>query len=140
MHDYARHMIASTAAQVLPFRGLAIRRAFLRQFLPYCIVARPDGRGLLLNREHKPLGWPPRRAGMVDYSDPMFESMVVEIPADRVSQFPVTTNEFGTFLYLYGSAYDEAAPWVSTEVSVRYLERLKLLLGTSVIDREGCHP
>ena len=140
MHDYARHLIASTAAQVLPFRGLAIRRAFLRQYLPYCIVARPDGRGLLLNREFKPLGWPPRRKSLVDYSDPMFESMTVEIPEGRVARLPATTNEFGTFLYLYGRAYDEEAPWVSTEVSKRYLERLRLLLGTERMDRDGCHP
>lgn len=133
-------MIASTAAQVLPFRGLAIRRAFLRQFLPYCIAARPDGRGVLLNREYKPLGWPPRRVGMVDYGDPMFESMTVDIPESFAAQCPRNTTDRGTFLYLYGAPYQEAAPWISTEVSVRYLERLKLLLGASVIDREGCHP
>lgn len=140
MHDYARHLIASTASQVLPCRGQSIKRSFLRQYLPYCIAARPGGRGVLLNREYKPLGWPPRRKGLVDYSDPMFESMTVDIPQDFFEHCPRTTNERGTFLYLYGRAYNEEAPWNDTDIAWLYLGRLRSLLETDRMDREGCHP
>jgi hypothetical protein len=140
MHDYARHLVASTAAQVLPCRGNALRATIVRQFLPYCIAARPDGRGVLLNRSYKPLGWPPRRTGFVDFNDPMFDSMAVEIPPDFLEFCPRETTEHGTFLFLYGRAYGEDSPWSDNDTAWLYLGRLKNLIGAERMDREGCQP
>lgn len=140
MHDYARHLIASTAAQVLPCRDNAIKAAIARQFLPYCLSPRSDGRAILLNREHKPLGWPTRLSCFVDYDSPEFSSMVVDLPPAFAEYAPRATTEHGTFLYLYGRVAGDDPPWSSTDAAWLYLGKLRALLDTDSITREGCQP
>lgn len=139
MHDYARHLVASTAAQVLPATS-PIKNVIARQFLPYCVCLRPDGRYILLNREYKPLGWPTRLAGFVDYDRPEFESMMVDPPVDFLRAATSTTSDRGTFFYLYGKVDGCDPPWTSPEAAKRYLYKLGVLLDAERMTREGCQP
>lgn len=136
MHDYARHLVASIAAQVLPARNNPLKSAIARQFLPYCVSRCADGRFILLNREYKPLGWPTRRRCRVHYDAPEFESMRVTLDAVLVDGLPEFTSDAGTFHYLYGRDGVEA-PWRGLEWSNRYLSVLLPLLDAVSASREG---
>lgn len=140
MHDYARHLIASTAAQVLPCRDNSTKAVIARQFLPYCAARLADGRAILLNREYKPLGWPTRRSGFVDYEAAEFESMRVRLPDWFYVAAPAATTDRGTFHYIYGKPAGEDTPWTSTAAAASYIARLEALLGCERITREGCQP
>lgn len=137
MHDYVRHLVASVAAQALPANGSSFRAAIARQFLPYCVhKIAGDGRYILLSREHKPLGWPTRRKGFVDYSDAMFESVKVSLSELALADLPRAASEHGEFVYLYGKD-DSPAPWVDDDAAMRYIGRLCLVLGIASCSREG---
>lgn len=136
MHEYARHLVASTAAQVLPCRGSSTKAAIARQFLPYCLSPVGDGY-ILLNREYKPLGWPTRLRGRVDYGDPMFASMVVAVDRDAVSTLHSAKSHDGQFFYLYGGSGSIPAPWTDSNAAAFYLCTIKALFGLRSISREG---
>lgn len=140
MHEYARQFLASTAAQLLPCRGSSIKTALVRQFLPYCLGKLGDGRYVLLNREYKPLGWPTRRRGRVDYDDPMFESMRVHVPRYALDELPAVETKDGTFLYLYGSHVDIDPPWKGEAAARAYLHRLGDIIEANSLRREGVEP
>ncbi len=135
MHDYARHLVASTAAQVLPARGSSVKTAIARQFLPYCVSPVGD-RFILLNREYKPLGWPTRRKGRVDYGDPMFASMLVWLDHTDVACLPSATTDAGVFFYLYGLD-DRPPPWRDVDSACAYVRSICALLGSRHVSREG---
>lgn len=125
MTDYARVFAASVAATILPARGQRLRARLARQLLPYAVVQLDGSRGLLLNRNYKPLGWPDERRDRVDYADPQFASMAITLPAGTEWH----TNPDGQrFVYLYGGPVGRA-PWFSADAARSYLARLSALLG-----------
>lgn len=136
MTEYARQFVASTAALALPTNGGPFKANIARQFLPYCVAPVGD-RYILLNREYKPLGWPTRRRGFLDYTDPQFSSMLVFIDHTHLAQLPWRQTENGRFSYLYGTD-GVPAPWESAEAAAEYVRTLTWLLGCKYITREGC--
>lgn len=135
MTEYARQFTASAAALILPVRDSSFKAAIARQFLPYCITPVGD-HFMLLSREYKPLGWPTRRRGFIDYTDAQYASMLLWVDHAFVSRLPRRTTEHGTFFYLYGPD-GIPPPWESDEAAAHYIAGLRQLLDTTSISREG---
>lgn len=137
MNDYARQTVASLAYQLLG-AGRGGRRQLIKQLLPYCVVRVSPERMLflLLNREHKPLGWPVGRKSYVDYSSSEFASWLVRLSDVQLASFGHSKNEHGEFFYLYGG--DTAPPpWRDAEAAWAYCERLSAMFKFTIIGADG---
>jgi hypothetical protein len=136
MTDYARHLVASLVATILPTRGQRLRSRLARQLLPYCAVE-TDGGHLLLNREYKPIGWPTGLRSRVDYSSFEFDSMRVTPaigPRDALAAgVHNVRNDDGSFWYFYGCDAGDA-PWRSPAAGMAYTRRLQSFLGGRFTD------
>jgi hypothetical protein len=137
MTPYLQHSLASLASELLaPGHGFALRKRLIRQLLPYAAVELRR-RGvpaagfqqydlLLLNREHKPLGWPLDLRAYLDYNAPEFASCRITVESVSLDDLSPTVTEHGTFWYLYGR--DIPAPWESVEAAQMYVRKLCALL------------
>lgn len=134
--DYIRNTVASLAYQLLQLPMNPLKRRLAKQLLPYCAAEIAPGEYVLLNREHKPIGWPTKLPAFLNYDSPEYASWrFVESRAvvDSCTSASVTAN--GSFHYLYGK--DRAAPWESYKDALDYRRRLCVLLGIGDIAEEG---
>ena len=140
MRDFAKQFVASVSYQLLkPSSSRTSSRKLIKQLLPYCVVRRYADRDqfILLNREYKPLGWPPGRRARID-----FQSEVPGWPFDiRISEVQLCAlqkaeTESGEFWHFYGK--DVPPPWRDREAAFNYLARLRVVFGWSVISEDGC--
>ena len=139
MRDFARQFVASLSYQLLtgPISRPSTRR-LIKQLLPYCAVRRYEGRDqfILLNREYKPLGWPPGRRARID-----FHSEVPEWPFDvRISDVQLSALQkaatgSGEFWHFYGK--DVPPPWRDRHAAFDYMLRLRVVFGWSLVDQDG---
>lgn len=134
MTDYVRHLIASSASRLLPIRGQRLRNRLARQLLPYCFVE-TEGGLLPLNRSYKPVGWPADLSGRVDYEDPQFDSLRLDVSPGWVSVYGLhrISNDDGTFWFLYGGPGLEP-PWKSAGAALEYTRLLGRVLGGRCTD------
>jgi hypothetical protein len=139
MQDFARQFVASLAYQLLnPAGHKAARRSLIRQLLPYCVVRRYPGRDqfILLNREYKPLGWPPARRVRIDYAREVPEGLFdVKLSEVQLCVLQRAETESGEFWHLYGKQVPP--PWEDREAAFNYLGRLRIMFGWSVVDQDG---
>lgn len=121
--DYARHLIASMAARVLPVKGQRLRGRLARQFLPYCLASTSGGL-LPLNRSYKPIGWPIDWVGRLDYEDPQFDGLRLPFNRADVGGLEMAVGDDGDiFWHLYGRG--SPPPWESIEAADRYVVDLE---------------
>lgn len=70
---YIRNLVASSVFNLARPSGNSRRLSEMaRQFLPYALYQRKDGRFLVLNRQYKPLGFPSRNDHFFDYDSDDF--------------------------------------------------------------------
>lgn len=141
MNDYAVQTVASLASSLLTYGNRSKNRELIKQLLPYCITRVGAGdEFILLNREYKPLGFPPRRREFLDYSRPEFASWRIIVPKRALSPLILgrSLSERGEFFHFYGGETGPA-PWSDAEAAFLYFARLREVLGIggALLTREG---
>lgn len=124
---YLRNVIASVVFNLARPTQSSRRLAQLaRQFLPYGLFKRKDGRFLVLNREYKPMGWPPGRNQHFDYESD--DLLLLTLPADAVNAQP---NETGMVM-LY-----QLSPWKDATAANDYRRTITNVLGVNNFGEAG---
>lgn len=128
MNAYLRHYISSSVFHLARSAGASRRLAMLaKQHLPYCLMPLPGDRYIVVNREYKPLGWPPNLREFVHYDDPAFAALTVpaaELHLDGKADVPI-------MLYT-----PPDTPWRAS-CGEKYRQRLIQVFGPMTFDENG---
>lgn len=97
--------------------------------LPYCLVRRPDGRYVAINRDGKPIGF--HGSGRVKYEDfPVCFHLESELTEGQLAALAAGPNPTRERIYLYS---DGCIPTANNEDWLAYSKRLQLLAGLGVV-------
>ena len=128
MNAYLRHFLASTVYNLArPANGSRRLAMMGKQLLPYAAFPRGNGEYILVNREYKPLGWPPTRRAFIDYQKTLFNAL--SIPANEI-----TGGERGEAIMLYSPLN---APWSSVDAALDYQARIAEIFGPMEFTEAG---
>lgn len=95
---------------------------FRAVFFPYCLDKQPDGRYVVLNRKHKPIGF--KTSENVKYEDYPICVELKAIDSETAAKLSYKGDSNTDRIYLYN---DGCVPTASAEHMKNYLERLKIL-------------
>ena len=125
---YLRAFIASSAYNLARPTHNSRRLILLaKQFLPYALHLREDGRFLVLNREYKPLGFPPSNSLHFDYDSD--EYLLLTFDPTEVKARPNSPSG-KVMLYMGG-------PWRDAASANAYKATLSDVLGIWNFSEKG---
>lgn len=125
---YLRALIASSAYNLArPTHNSRRLIQLAKQFLPYALYLRKDGRFLTLNRQYKPLGFPPSNDRHFDYDSDDY--LLLTFAQSEVTARPTDASNL-VMLYLAG-------PWRDIAAANEYKATLRDVLGIRNLSEGG---
>lgn len=129
---YIRNFVASSVFNLARPSGTSRRLSEMaRQFLPYALYQRKDGRFLVLNRQYKPLGFPVRNDHFFDYDSDEF--LLLTLPSDQLRLPQLESGSYRMHM-LYVSP-----PWHDAQSANEYRATIQKVFGFKNVSEAGEH-
>lgn len=127
---YIRNLVASSVFNLARPSGRSRRLSEMaRQFLPYALYQRKDGRFLILNRQYKPLGFPVRNDHFFDYDSDDFLLLTLNPEQVRLPQFESSS-------YRMHMLYRQP-PWHDAASANEYRATIQKVFGFKSVSEAG---